>query len=401
MRFGKLEPYSLNDRAATRSSNTRQLEFAPAGASATAALLAAAAAGSSSNSRQGKAAAATSSNFAAAAAGVDLCSAECIAQPTLLLPLQQQGKCALSDALSSLQDLCCATLAAGKFAHDRSGLLMHTPATFAGLVMGLASRVKLQLADNAATATASAATSSCSDEMQLTRQLPEQWQLPPPFQVAWRAAWQWLLHAVPAAATDTSSSSSAAGHRAAQQQQQQQEATQPLMYSGSMRPSGFDDTPTPVLRLILLTTDALARLQQDNHKLQMLQQLMTNTAAAAAATAIRVFSKVDDALRGVMKVGVEFWSGIAVIDSVAVTLDAQEPDVRPMQVRAAAVAPQGACIGPQHAQLKSRDPALLAFAAQRNSCALWVLVSIFSAVLCALPAAQVSFCHSCCRGPWR
>jgi hypothetical protein len=91
------------------------------------------------------------------------------------------------------------------------------------------------------------------------------------------------------------------------------------------------------MRLILLTTDALARLQQDDRKLQMLQQLMTNTAAAAAATAIRVFSKVDDALRGLKKVGAEFWSGVVVIDSVAVALDELEPDRRPMQVRATSV----------------------------------------------------------------
>jgi hypothetical protein len=271
---------------------------------------------------------------------VTLCSEnECLTQPTLLLPLQPKGACVLSDALRSLQELCCASVA-GKYEGDRSGLLMHTPATLARLVMGLASRVKLQLGDKATAAAAAAnavSGSSSSSESSLLRQLPEQWQLQHPFQVAWRAAWQGLLHASPAAATNISSSG--AGHRAAQQQQQEA-AKQPLVYSSSMRPSGFDETPTPVLRIILMTTEVLARLQQGDRKLQMVQQAMSIPAAAAAMTAIRVFSKVDDALKGVKSVSREFWSGIAVVDSVAVTVDAQEPDRRPMQVRAAAFAAQ-------------------------------------------------------------
>jgi hypothetical protein len=252
----------------------------------------------------------------------------------VLLPLKAQGKGALSDALRNLQDLCCASVA-GKFEGDRSGLLMHTPATLARLVMGLASRVQLRLGDNTAAAAAAGCvgtSSSSSSVMQLLQQLPEHWPLQPPFQVAWRAAWQWLLHATSETPTESSSSSSSstADHTASQQQQQQ--ATQVVGYSGSMRPSGFDTTPTPVLRLILLSRDALARLTEGDGKVQLLNQLMGNTAAAAAATAIRVFSIVDDALKG-QKSDVDLESGIAVVDSVAVALEAQEPDTRPMQVR--------------------------------------------------------------------
>jgi hypothetical protein len=335
-RFGKLEPYSLHDRLATRASNTRQLEFAPAVPSAAAALDAATVS-ISSGSRFSK---------AAAAAGAEACdSVSSLVIPHLLLP-PKAGACGLSDALIRLQELCCAGVA-GKLAGDRSGLLMHTPATLAKLVIGLAGRVELQLGEQEAAAAAAAGVegrdrSSSGGVMQLLQQLPHHWQLQPPFQLAWQAAWQWLLQAMPAAGKSSaadpqqgsgSSSSSSAGQTS--EQQLKGCATPPLVYSGTMQPTGIQLTATPMLRLVLLTKSALAKLQHAGssssrlYEAQQLQQALPGTVVAAVAAAVGAFFAVDDALSS----GKELGPGVAVIDSVAVAVDAKLPDARPVQVR--------------------------------------------------------------------
>lgn len=122
LRFGRPEPYSLHDRVATRSSNTRHLEFAPAVASAVAALDAQGAASSSSSSSNQRvnlhpgvaAAAAAAATSTPATSGLSLP----LVVPDLVLP-PQPAACGLSDALLSLGKLCCATCG-GQFERDRS-----------------------------------------------------------------------------------------------------------------------------------------------------------------------------------------------------------------------------------------------------------------------------------------
>jgi hypothetical protein len=230
---------------------------------------------------------------------------------------------------------------------------MHTPATLAKLVMGLATRVQLQLGDTPTAQGAAAAaaagkggvsesstnSSSSSDRStELLQQLPQHWQLQPHFQLAWRASWQWMLHmpAAAAAAADNGtgnllhSSSSSVQEGSAQQVQRSGSAATPFAYTGSMEPIGELDNPTPLLRVVLLTDAAVARLLRDksiSRTVHHLQRALRKPAMAAAGK-VGAYTVVHDALIAGKDVG----PGVAVIDSVTVVADAQAPDTRPMQV---------------------------------------------------------------------
>jgi hypothetical protein len=230
-RFGKPEPYSQYDRVATRASNTRHLQFAPAAACAHSAL----AWCSSPVAAPGRGAV----NSCQGAEGLPL------AAPVVSIPPNASGNStSLEAALSRLQDLCChgccePRVVSGAICSD---LVLETTASLARLVATavLAGRLQLHLNAISTATTTTIGSSSSSTWAQLAR-VPEVWVLPARHKLAWRSAWHWLLQAAPGASATAAGSNHDDMNSPRQHcwQQQQQLPARPLVFTGFLQPTSL------------------------------------------------------------------------------------------------------------------------------------------------------------------
>jgi len=341
--FGRPEPFSRHDMLASRSSNTRHLQFAPAAASAQAAIARACLAG-----RAG--------------------SSELLAAPVVAIPPVAssggQKEPGLADALLRLQDLCCLKNVALTQAMG-CDLILQTSASLARLVAGacVSGRLKLQLTNTSSSSGSSSSSSTSSCVWQQLGQLVTAWPLAPRYKLAWKAAWHWLLQAAQddaAAATATrngqansmdsedpaaaaAAAAAAAGPASNAQQQQLPPPPRPLVFTGMLQPSSGSIaarmSPTPELAVLLITEAAAAELMSAQVFPQGMQNPMLQFASAMGSRNMHTPQGMYPAFMHACGLWIQGKDvpaaaacGVFVLDNLVVVPHPAEPLDQPMKV---------------------------------------------------------------------